>query len=152
MARFLTQAWVEELNLALQGVPLPDPGPDAGLAMADGRVVVVEEVHGTPEGDVRLIMTIEAGTVHLELGTTDGPSGPAAPRRDGDEREPGPTVTIALDYADAAALSQGGLTPAEALNAGRIRVRGDLAALAASQQILDGARSGAEGKLPPTTY
>jgi ubiquinone biosynthesis protein UbiJ len=61
-------------------------------------------------------------------------------------------VTIALDYADAAALSQGGLTPAEALNAGRIRVRGDLAALAASQQILDGARSGAEGKLSPTTY
>jgi hypothetical protein len=97
-------------------------------------------------------MTLDAGTVHLELGTTDGPSGQAPPRQDGDERDPGPTVTIALDYADAAALSQGGLTPAEALNAGRIRVRGDLAALAASQQVLDGARSGAEGKLPPTTY
>jgi hypothetical protein len=151
MARFLTPAWVEELNLALEGVPLPDPGPDAGLAMADGRVVVVEEVQGTPEGDVRLIMTIDAGTVHLELDTTAGPSGRATPGRDGDDRD-GPTVTIALDYADAAALSQGGLTPAEALNAGRIRVRGDLAALAASQQILDGARSGAEGKLPPTTY
>ena len=149
MARFLTPAWVEELNLALEGVPLPDPGPDAGLAMADGRVVVVEEVHGAPEGDVRLIMTIDAGTVHLELDAADGPLGPATPARDGDD---GATVTIALAYADAAALSQGGLTPAEALNAGRIRVRGDLAALAASQRILDGARSGAEGKRPPTTY
>ena len=149
MARFLTPAWVEELNLALEGVPLPDPGPDAGLAMADGRVVVVEEVHGTPEGDIRLVMTIDAGTVHLELDTTDGPSGRATPQRDGGD---GATVTIALAYADAAALSQGGLTPAEALNAGRIRVRGDLAALAASQRILDGARSGAAGTLPPTTY
>lgn len=149
MARFLTPAWVEELNLALEGVPLPDPGPDAGLAVAEGRVVVVEEVHGTPEGDIRLIMTIDAGTVHLELDTTDGPSGRTTPQRDGGD---GATVTIALAYADAAALSQGGLTPAEALNAGRIRVRGDLAALAASQRILDGARSGAAGTLPPTTY
>jgi hypothetical protein len=152
MARFLTPAWVEALNRALEGVRLPDPGPDAGLAMADGRVVVVEEIHGSPEGDVRLVMTIDAGTVHLELDTAAGPSDDPLPPPDGDHRDPGPTVTIALAYADAAALAQGRLTPAEALNAGRIRVRGDLAALAASQQILDGARSQAEGKLPPTTY
>ena len=67
MARFLTSAWVEELNAALDGVPLPDLGPDAGLAMADGRVVVVQEVHGTPDGDVRLVMRIESGTVRLSL-------------------------------------------------------------------------------------
>jgi hypothetical protein len=120
--------------------------------MADGRVVVVEEVHGTPEGDVRLIMTIDAGSVHLELDTTDGLSGDEPPRQDGGHRDPAPTVTIALAYADAAALAQGLLSPAEALNAGRIRVRGDLAALAASQEILDGARSGADGKLTSTTY
>ena len=50
-------------------------------------------------------------------------------------------MTIALAYADAAALSRGELTPADALNAGRIRVRGDLSALVAAQQLLDGARS-----------
>ncbi len=67
MARFLTPEWVAELNAALADVPLPDPGPDAGLAMTDGRVTVVEEVHGTPDGDVRLVMTIDTGTVHLAL-------------------------------------------------------------------------------------
>lgn len=142
MARFLTPEWVAELNAALAGVPLPDPGPDAGLAMTDGRVTVVEEVHGTPDGDVRLVMTIDAGTVHLALAPGDGEDPP----------EPPPTVTIVLSYPDAAAMSRGQLSPAQALNAGRIRVRGDLAALAASQQILNHARSGAVDKVAPTTY
>jgi len=143
MARFLTPEWVEELNAALAAVHLPDPAPDAGLAMADGRVVVVQEVRGTPDGDLRLVLTIDAGTVHLGLDSSAGTS---------DGTDPSPTVTIALAYPDAVALAQGRLTPAEALNAGRIRVRGDLAALAASQQVLNDARSVAGGKLPPTTY
>lgn len=148
MARFLTQAWVDGLNAALAGVPLPDPGPDAGLAMADGLVTVVEEVHGAPDGDVRLVMTIEAGSVHLQLGPGAGGPGadPAGPVR------PPPTVTIVLSYADAAAMAQGQLSPAQALNAGRIRVRGDLAALAASQQVLDHARNGVGDEVAPTTY
>ncbi len=137
---------MEELNAALDGVPLPDLGPDAGLAMADGRVVVVQEVHGTPDGDVRLVMRIESGTVHLSLADRI----PAGPRWRAEE--PAPTVTIALGYEDAAAMGRGELSPAEALNAGRIRVRGDLAALAASQRILNGARAGADGKVPSTTY
>lgn len=143
MARFLTPEWVEELNAALAAVRLPDPAPDAGLAMADGRVVVVQEVRGTPDGDLRLVLTIDAGTVHLGLDSSAGTS---------DGTDPSPNVTIALAYPDAVALAQGRLTPAEALNAGRIRVRGDLAALAASQQVLNDARSVAGGKLPPTTY
>ena len=147
MARFLSPAWVEEQNAALEGAVLPDPAPDAGLAMADGKVTVVEEVRGTPDGDVRLVMRIEAGTIRLQLdgrpnGTGTGP---------GEDAGDAPNVTIALSYEDAAALSKGELTPAEALNAGRIRVRGDLSALAAGQQLLAAARSGA-GALPPTTY
>jgi putative sterol carrier protein len=142
MARFLSPEWVAELNAALEGVPLPDPGPDAGLAMADGHVTVVQEVHGTPDGDVRLVMRIDAGAVHLSLGADP----------DQDDGDPAPTVTIAISYQDAAAMSQGELSPAEALNAGRIRVRGDLAALAASQQVLIGARAGPQGQVRPTTY
>ena len=154
MARFLTQEWVDEWNTAMEGVPLPDPGPDAGLAMADGRVTVVEEVRGTPDGDVRLVMTIDAGTVHLELAPGNGGDGTDGGDHDGSAEpgEPTPTVTIVLSYLDAEAMSQGQLSPAQALNAGRIRVRGDLATLAASQQVLNHARSEVGDAVAPTTY
>jgi hypothetical protein len=46
------------------------------------------------------------------------------------------TATIALGYADALALALGRLDPADALSQGRVRVRGDLAALVAGQQVL----------------
>ena len=49
-------------------------------------------------------------------------------------------------------MSQGQLSPAEALNEGRIRVRGDLSALAASQQALHDARTRTGSKVPTTTY
>jgi putative sterol carrier protein len=51
------------------------------------------------------------------------------------------TATIALEYADALALALGRLDPADALAAGRVRVRGDLAALVAGQEILAAAAS-----------
>ncbi len=46
------------------------------------------------------------------------------------------TATIALGYADALDLALGRLDPADALAAGRVRVRGDLAALVAGQTVL----------------
>ena len=46
------------------------------------------------------------------------------------------TATIVLGYADAAAMARGELDPGEALAAGRVRVRGDLAALVAGQDVL----------------
>ena len=46
------------------------------------------------------------------------------------------TATIVLGYADALALAQGRLDPADALAEGRVRVRGDLAALVAGQEVL----------------
>ena len=41
-----------------------------------------------------------------------------------------------LGHADARAMARGELDPADALAAGRVRVRGDLAALVAGQDIL----------------
>lgn len=146
MARFLSPQWVEELNAALEGAVLADAAPDAGPAMADGKVTVVQEVHGSPDGDVRLVMRIEAGTIRLHLATVPGGTDDDA----GDDSAVAADVTIVLSYEDAAAMSKGELTPAGALNAGRIRVRGDLSALAAGQQLLTSARSGAGA--PPTTY
>jgi len=125
--RFLTAAWVEAFNGALAGIRLPDPGPDAGLAAADGRFTVAQEVRGGPDGDLRLVLRAGDGALVLELGPLEATEPPAE-------------VTIALDYADAVALAQGGLSPADALNAGRIRVRGDLSVLAAGQELLEAAR------------
>ena len=143
MARFLTSAWADEFNAALDEVALPEPGPDAGLAAVDGRFTVVEEVRGTPDGDIRVALRFEDGTLRVAvLAAGDGVGG------DEDLAD----VTIALSYEDAAAMSKGGLAPAEALNAGRIRVRGDLSVLVAAQQILVAARTATQVLDPSTTY
>jgi putative sterol carrier protein len=140
--RFLTQDWVEAFNVALAGVQLPEPGPGAGLAAADGRFTVTQEVRGGPDGDVRLVLRTGDGALALELGPLQPETG-ATPDSD---------VTIALGYADAVSLAQGGLSPAEALNAGRIRVRGDLSVLAAGQELLAAARTHTRELDADTTY
>jgi putative sterol carrier protein len=138
--RFLSAAWVDAFNRALEGAELPEPGPEAGLATAGGRFAVAQAVHGTPDGDVRVVMTYDNGTLHLE-------------RLDGTTGQPvTPDVTIALSYEDAAAMSTGDLSPAEALTAGRIRVRGDLGVLLTMQQTLAAARSSTRSLADITTY
>ncbi len=146
MARFLSPAWAEEYNSALAGVELPGPGPDAGLAAADGHFTVAQEVHGAPDGDVTLLLSADGGRLRLRVEPTeDTPTGGGRPVGD-------PDVTIALSYADAAALAKGELVPAQALNDGRIRVRGDLSVLVAGQDMLDTARRLVEGLDATTTY
>ncbi len=140
MPRFLTAEWVAGFNSALEGVVLPAPGPDAGLAASDGRFVVAEEVRGTPDGDVRLVLRTADGALSLEVGPLTADTGAAA------------DVTIALDYRDAAALSAGTLSPAEALTGGRIRVRGDLSVLTAGQELLSAAREHTRALDAGTTY
>jgi putative sterol carrier protein len=61
-------------------------------------------------------------------------------------------VTILISYDDAVAMSKGELAVAEALNAGRIRVRGDLSVLVAAQQMLMAARSATRDLVASTTY
>ena len=146
MPRFLTPEWVASFNAALDGVVLPGPGADAGLAAADGNFSVAQEVRGGPDGDVRLVLSVADGHLVLDLGPlgdpdpVDEPVGPPA------------DVTIALGYDDAVALSTGVLSSAEALNAGRIRVRGDLSVLAAGQEQLRAARPHTAALEADTTY
>ena len=125
MPRFLTAEWVAAFNAALDGVELPAPGPDAGLTAADGRYTVAEEVRGAPDGAVRLLLRAADGSLTLAL---DDPGAAA----DAD-------VTIGLDYADA-------------LTAGRIRVRGDLSVLATCQELLVAAREHTRVLDADTTY
>jgi putative sterol carrier protein len=72
-------------------------------------------------GDVNLVLTVAEGKARLGL----DPAGTV-----------GGTATMVLGYAEALAMARGQLDPADALAAGRVRVRGDLAALVAGQDVL----------------
>jgi putative sterol carrier protein len=148
MTRFLSREWVDAFNAALQGVQLADPGEDAGLAVRDGPVTVAEEIRGGPEGDVRLLLRIDQGTLRLARGAqADSVAASSTEGEDG-----APDVTMVLSYEDAAAMSAGRLSPADALNEGRIRVRGDLTVLVAAQQMLAEAGRHVAGVTASTTY
>jgi putative sterol carrier protein len=143
--RFLTPSWVEELNAALDGVVVPVPGPDAGLAAQAGCFTVAQEVRGAPDGDVRLTLEVDDGSLHVSLAALGGTGS-------GNPEVPEPTVTIALAYEDAAAMAKGELAPADALTTGRVRVRGDLSVLVAGQEMLAAARAGTLTLNSSTTY
>jgi hypothetical protein len=130
MPRYLSPEWVESFDAALGALDLTDAVAAAGagsLAAADGRFSVVQIVTGVPEdvqaggGDVHLVLTVAEGKARLGL----DPAGTV-----------GGTATIVLGYAEALAMARGALDPADALSAGRVRVRGDLAALVAGQDVL----------------
>ena len=140
MPRYLSPEWVESFDAALAALDLSDAVAVAGsasLAAADGRFSVVQVVTGVPEdvqaggGDVHLVLTVTDGQARLAL----DPGGTV-----------GGTATIVLGYLEALAMACGQLDPADALAAGRVRVRGDLAALVAGQDVLAEAtaRLGAE--------
>ena len=71
--------------------------------------------------EVRVVLTVADGRAHLELDP---------------EGRIGGTATIVLGYPDALSMARGELDPADALADGRVRVRGDLAALVAGQDVL----------------
>ena len=130
MARYLSAEWIEGFDNALGALDLTDAvaaAASGSLAAADGAAFrVVQLVSGAPADlgpEVRVVLSVAEGRAHLAL----DPDGTLAAA---------PTATIALDYADARALALGQLDPAEALAAGRVRVRGDLAALVAGQEVL----------------
>jgi hypothetical protein len=133
MPRYLSPEWVESFDAALRGLDLSDVVAAAGagsLAAADGTFSVIQVVTGVPDdlsgvgeagGEVHVVLTVAEGRARLGL----DPSGAV-----------GGTATIVLGYPDALAMARGELDPADALAAGRVRVRGDLAALVAGQDVL----------------
>jgi putative sterol carrier protein len=139
--RFLSSEWAEAFDAALDGVTVPGPGEDAGLAAVGGTFTVVQEVRGTPDGDLTVVLRVESGSLHLSLQTGIG----------GDDGSRG-DVAISLAYEDAASLSKGELVAADALAEGRVRVRGDLSVLVASQQMLAAAQPYLQSLTAATTY
>jgi hypothetical protein len=122
---------VQAFDAALGALDLTDAVTAAGqgsLAAADGVFSVAQLVQGVPAdlglgAEVRVVLSIAQGRAHLALDDGGAPGTEA-------------TATIALGYADALALALGRLDPADALSHGRVRVRGDLAALVAGQEVL----------------
>jgi hypothetical protein len=127
---------VQAFDAALGALDLADAVAAAGegsLVAADGVFSVAQLVQGVPADlglgpEARVVLTVAEGRAHLAL-DDGGASGTEA------------TATIALGYEDALALALGRLDPADALSRGRVRVRGDLAALVAGQEVLAAAAS-----------
>jgi hypothetical protein len=147
MPPYLSPEWVQAFNDALTGLDLSDAVAAAGagsLTVAQGTFAVAQVVTGGPEGlaapgaaasvangstdakgtTVRTVLTVDGGRLTL----VEDPTG-AIPAN----------VTMVLTYGDALAIARGSLHPADALAAGRVRVRGELSVLVAGQAVLNAA-------------
>jgi len=157
MPPYLSPAWVRAFNDALAGLDLSDAVTAAGagsLTVAGGTFRVAQVVTGGPDGlaapgaaasadsassaastsaaatadsngsTVRTVLTVDGGRLTL----VEDPTGAIASN-----------VTVVLTYDDALAIARGSLQPADALAAGRVRVRGELSVLVAGQAVLNAA-------------
>ena len=115
MAEFLSDEWIAALALACGGEP--------GTAEHGAEPLVVEPVVvGTPErGEVRYRLSFDDASCAV----TEAHVG--APAAD---------VCLETDYATAVALARGEMNAQAALAAGRLRVSGDVARLAAHAAAL----------------
>jgi hypothetical protein len=141
MPRYLSPAWVQAFNAALSGLDLREAIAGAGagsLTAAQGTFRVAQVVTDAPDGVaprgapgdaapaglVRTVLSVDDGRLTLTL--------------DPDETMTS-NVTIVSTYADAMAIARGEVDPADALAAGSVRVRGELAVLVAGQAVLNAA-------------
>jgi len=109
MARFLSEAWFDEIESACPEVAgSRDPGSATDTVE---RLVLKQVVTGTPDGEVSYTVVIEGTGARVER--LAGPDGSA----DAD-------LTITCDWSTAAAIAQGRLSTQRALMQGRLRVRG----------------------------
>jgi hypothetical protein len=131
MSRYLSPEWVQSFNAALSGLDLTEAIAAAGtgsLRASDGAFAVAQVVRHAPEavaasatGEVRTVLDVSHGRATFALVPDEAHNA---------------NVTIVLDYDDALAMAKGELDPADALAAGRVRVRGELAVLVAGQAVL----------------
>ena len=140
MYRFYSPEWVDAFNEAVADLDVAAVETGASLVADGGSFRVAQVVEGGPDGELVMTMAVDGGRLTLAL---------AAP---GAGATPEPNVTIVLGYEDAAAMSRGELDPADAIRDGRVRVRGDLAVLAAAQSLLLAAAGRLEAVRAETSY
>src|SRR5580658_3726905 len=115
MARFLSEAWFDELLVGTE-VLVQSHGPAGGL--------VVEVIaSGAPEGEVRYQLVMEL----------DGPR--LVSRREDFQRA---EVELRAGYATLAGIASGDLSAIDALSSGLARVSGNIAALSVNQSGIGG--------------
>jgi predicted lipid carrier protein YhbT len=110
MAVFLSDEWIAALDGVLRA--------EQGLTEC-AAVTVEQTVVGTPSGDVRYRVVIDGrGGRADRLGVSDGSAGPPA------------DVRLTTDYRTAVAIARGAENAQIALAQGRLRLGGDVHALA----------------------
>lgn len=118
MARFLSPAWLDELAAAAAG------SDQLRRAAAGVDLSVRHVVLDGPDGDVSYSFRLAGGEVSVAGDGGDG----------ADEAD----VEMASDYSTAAAISRGELSPAVAVAAGRVRLKGRVALLGTHQEVFAG--------------
>jgi SCP-2 sterol transfer family protein len=109
MARFLSEAWFDEIESACLEVA---DSRDLGSATdTDERLVLKQVVTGTPDGEVSYAVVIEGTGARIE-------------RRRGPDGSADADLTITCDWPTASAIAQGRLSTQRALMQGQLRVRG----------------------------
>lgn len=125
MPALYSPEWVAAFNAAVADLDAAAVDTGVSLAADRGSFRVDQVLRGAPGGELRVTLEVTGGRLHLDVAPHGG-------LQDAD----GADVTVTLEYADAAAMSRGEIDPADALGSGRIKVRGDLAVLVASQALL----------------
>ena len=95
-----------------------------------------QRVTGGPDGEVEYTLALADREVRFEPGPPAGP----------------PDVELTTDYATAAAISQGRLSPAAAFAAGRLRMGGAVGSLVAQQEAFADIGRLLAGVAGETTY
>ena len=114
MARFLSPEWLDRMAAAAAG-------SEALREVAGGAGVSIRQVvRGGPDGDVTYTVRMGGGAVSVE------PAGGTA------------DLEVVSDYATAAAISQGRLSPAAAFASGRLKLGGSVGVLTRHGGLLSG--------------
>jgi len=115
MARFLTAAWIAELDRLV--------AEDQSLrrATADVSLVVQQDVIGGPDGDVAYHLILDHGSAAVRSGRAD--------QHD---------VTFRQDHATAVAIGSGELSAQAAFMIGKLTVGGNVGMLLEHQAAFDG--------------
>ncbi|MEW6477530.1 MAG: SCP2 sterol-binding domain-containing protein [Actinomycetota bacterium] len=127
MARFLSAEWIAALDEAARAAAVP-----AGVRLTIQQVVT----DGDPEGgEVRYHLVLDDGRLRVHPGE--------APAAD---------VTLVQSREVAAALSRGELNAQQALEAGRLKLRGDIGHLARQGKALTAMEDAFAAVRAETTY
>ena len=128
--RFLSPEWLDRLATTAAS------SDDLRRASAGVSVGIRQVVTGGPDGDVGYVVRLDRG--HVSVTPDEGPAGV--------------DVEITEDYATAAAIHQGLLTPAAAFAAGRLKLGGRVGLLVEHAPVFSALGGVFAGSRATTTY